>query len=123
MRRQIGPMDRLEVTLRLPPELHAAALRLAAGDDITLGRLVRDLLSREVSRRLNAGPPVRADERLVAPLRARLAPLLAAATGWDAAQAALGRAGDILREAGGGPALHDWPGDRRLCKASVLGFS
>jgi len=33
------------------------------------------------------------------------------------------RKGYVLRAAGGGLALHDWPGDRRLCKASELGFS
>src|SRR6056297_3298127 len=31
--------------------------------------------------------------------------------------------GYVLRAAGGGLALHDWPADRRICKASELGFS
>ena len=116
-------MDGIEIRIRLHPALHDAALDLCAEADITLGQLVRDLLSKEVSRRRNARPPVRADERLVAPLRARLAPPLAAARNWTQAQESLRHLGYELREAGGGLALHAWPSGQRLCKASELGFS
>ena len=109
--------------IRLHPELARAAEDLARARDITIGQLTRDLLSREISRTRNARPPVRADERLVAPLRARLAADLAAADGWADLDRRLRARGYVLRAAGGGLALHDWPDDRRICKASELGFS
>ncbi len=113
--------DRIEIML--PAELARSARSMASADDVTVGQLLRDLLAREISRRSRARPPVRADERLVAPLRARLAGDLAHARNWDDLQRRLTDKGYILREAGGGLALHDWPGDRRICKASELGFS
>jgi hypothetical protein len=116
-------MDGRRIEILLPAELAGAAQLLAREADITVGQLVRDLLAREVGRRARSRPPARADERLVAPLRARLAGDLAYAAGWDDLQARLRAKGYILREAGGGLALHDWPADRRLCKASELGFS
>lgn len=116
-------MDTIDMTIRLPEALHGEARRLALAQDITMGQLVRDLLAREVARRHRARPPVRADERLVAPLRARLAGDLAHASDWGDLQRRLRARGYVLRAAGGGLALHDWPGNRRLCKASDLGFS
>jgi len=113
-------MERIEIGLA--PELARRARHLAAQRDITVGQLLRDLLAREISR-ARAKPPVRADERLVAPLRARLAGDLATARGWDDLDARLRAKGYVLRAAGGGLALHDWPGDHRICKASELGFS
>src|SRR6056297_1938535 len=77
-----GGMTTRTLQIRLHPELARAAEDLARARDITIGQLTRDLLSREISRTRNARPPVRADERLVAPLRARLAADLAAADGW-----------------------------------------
>ena len=91
--------------------------------DMCLGQLMRDLLAKGVSRRLDARPRVRADEQLAAPLRARLAPDVAHGTGWDDIQSRLRQKGFILREAGGGLALHSFPSDQRVCKASELGFS
>lgn len=111
------------VEMKMHPEMLRAANRLARQRDVTVGQLVRDLLSREIGRANAAKPPVRADERLVAPLRARLAHDLAEAKGWDDLQARLQSKGFVLRAAGGGLALHEWPADRRLCKASELGFS
>jgi len=111
------------VTIKLGAPLRQAALRIAESRDISVGQLMRDLLAKEISRDLNAKPPVRVDERLVAPLRARLASDLAHAQNWDDLQTRLRQKGYILRIAGGGLALHDWPDDRRICKASELGFS
>jgi hypothetical protein len=88
-----------------------------------LGQLVRDALSREIARAGAAKPPVRADEQLLAPLRARLANDLAYSKSWSELDHRLKEKGYILRVAGGGLALHDWPVDRRICKASELGFS
>lgn len=113
--------NRIEILLQ--PELHTAAKSLAARRDITMGQLLRDLLAKEITRSRNARPPVRADERLLAPLRARLADDLAHATGWADLEHRLRNKGYALRAAGGGLALHDHPGGRRICKASELGFS
>lgn len=109
--------------ITLHPDLKRAAQAIADARDISLGQLIRDLLAREIARNSSARPPVRADERLVAPLRARLAPDFAHAPDWAALQSRLKRKGYCLRAAGGGLALHDWPGNRRVCKASELGFS
>ena len=113
-------LQRIEMKMQV--DMLRAASALARRRDITVGQLVRDLLAREITR-AHARPPIRADERLVAPLRARLAEDLAHATGWDDLQARLRAKGYVLRAAGGGLALQDWPGDRRICKASELGFS
>ena len=109
--------------MKLAPEMLRAAAALAREKDITLGQLIRDLLHRELLRHQNAKPPVRVDERLVAPLRARLAGDLAEATGWEDLDGRLRAKGYVLRAAGGGLALHRYPCDQRLCKASELGFS
>lgn len=116
-------MAQARIEILLHTEMDRAARRLAAERDITVGQLVRDLLAREISRARNAKPPVRADERLVAPLRARLAGDLATARDWDDLDRRLRAKGYVLRAAGGGLALHDWPAGRRICKASELGFS
>ena len=116
-------MDQTRITIAMSESLRIVAEEIAQDDDISLGQLIRDLLSKEISRRRNARPPVRADEQLVAPLRARLASDLAHATSWDDLQSRLRTKGFVLREAGGGLALHAWPSDQRVCKASDLGFS
>ena len=111
------------ITIVISESLRLMAEDLAREDDISLGQLIRDLLSKEISRRRNARPPVRADEQLVAPLRARLAYDLAHGSSWDDIQSRLRSKGFVLREAGGGLALHKFPTDQRICKASELGFS
>lgn len=109
--------------MKLHPEMLRAANGLAQARDITLGQMIRDLLSAEIRRDRTTRPPVRADERLIAPLRARLAYDLADATGWADLNTRLQAKGYVLRAAGGGLALHRWPDDTRICKASELGFS
>jgi hypothetical protein len=113
------------VTISLGKTLHAAARDLARMQDISFGQLLRDALAREIARaERGARPPVRADERLVAPLRARLAPILAGAPTWSVLLDRLRREeGVTLVEAGGGLAVLSYPGRQRLCKASELGFS
>ena len=111
------------VTFKLHPETIRAARELAGERDISVGQLIRDVLAREISKVRDARPSVRADERLVAPLRARLAGDLAYATGWDDLDTRLKEKGYVLRAAGGGLALHSWPENQRQCKASELGFS
>ena len=112
-----------QVSLKLPRDMLIVARDIAQDRDITVGQLVRNLLSSEISRHKNARPPNRADEQLLAPLRARLAPLFADATGWDELQSSLRATGYALHPAGGGLALHTHPDGTRICKASELGFS
>lgn len=116
-------MDQNRISFALTESLQLVAQEMAQEDDISLGQLIRNLLSKEISRRRNARPPVRADEQLIAPLRARLAIDLAYGQNWNDIQARLRQKGFILREAGGGLALHSYPADQRICKASELGFS
>lgn len=116
-------MDHDRVEIKLSSPLRQEARRLASDRDISVGQLIRDVLSREIARARNAKPPVRADERLVAPLRARLAPDLAEAQNWNDLHQRLQAQGYDLRVAGGGLALHELATSRRLCKASELGFS
>ena len=116
-------MSKEHCTILLGHSLRTAALDLAEKHDLSLGQLIRNALSREIARHANAKPPVRADEQLLAPLRARLAPDLAHARNWQDLGDRLKTKGYVLRVAGGGLALHDWPADRRICKASELGFS
>ena len=111
------------VTLKLPEKLLRDAARVACGDDVTIGHLVRQLLAKEVERRLNPKTPNRADEALVAALQALLARDMAEAEGWDDVSARLHHHGYELRPAGGGIALHKASCGTRVCKGSELGFS
>ena len=110
------------IQLRLPPEMIAALELIARAEDATIGGLIRDAVKRDLYRRSRAKTAQRADERLVAPLRALLADDLAYAMGWEDLQRRLARKGDRLQEVGGGLALHDLTG-QRLCKGSDLGYS
>ncbi len=114
-------MEKLEIQMHT--EMVRSLQNLAAGRDITLGQLLRNLATKEISRANNARPPVRADEQLIAPLRARLANDLAHSRDWEDLQTRLRSRGYELREAGGGLALHSFPNGFRQCKASELGFS
>lgn len=115
---------RLEtVTLKLPPRLLSEAGVVAAGQDVTIGHLVRQLLAREVQRRLHPKMSNRADESLVVALQALLACDMAEASGWDDLDRRLARHGYTLRPAGGGIALHKRSCGTLVCKGSELGFA
>lgn len=117
-------MDMHPVTFGLPEPLLRAAQELADARDISLGAVIRTALSAEV-RRANcpAKTPNRADKRLVDPLRALFAVDFGEARTWPELQSRLAAKGFILREAGGGLALHAFAGGQRLCKASELGHA
>lgn len=110
------------VTLRLPYNLLARASTVALNQDVTIGHLVRQLLSKEVDRQLNAKTHNRTDERLVAALEALLATQMALAEGWEDLALRLADEGYELRTAGGGLTMHKRPCGTRLCKASELGY-
>lgn len=115
-------MEHQTVTLKLPHTLLTRASAVAQRQDVTIGHLVRKLLSKEVDRQLNAKTSNRTDERLVAALQALLARQMALATDWTDLGVGLAKEGYELRPAGGGLTLHRRPCGTRLCKASELGF-
>ena len=88
----------MEKPLRLDPAVWTVLERIASDDDVSVGQIIRDAVNRDIRRRAEAKTPVRADERLVAPLRALLA----------------GDFGLILQSRDTGD---------RICKASELGYS
>ena len=117
-------MRHLEISLQIPEPLYLAACRLAAQRDVSVGQVVRAAVSDEIKRSSrNAKTPNRADEQLLAPLRALLAEDFGASRNWQDLQARLQHKGYQLREAGGGLALHSCPDGVRLCKASELGHA
>jgi len=110
------------VTIQLPDRLLRDAAEVASGQDVTIGHLVRQLLAKEVDRRLNPKTSNRADEGLVAALQALLARDMAEAQSWSDLAERLRRHGYELRRAGGGLVLYKSSCGTRACKASELGF-
>ena len=110
------------ITLHLSDVTLSALEAAAVEDDVTVGQILRDVIERDLRRRAQAKTPVRADERLVAPLRALLADDFAFAQGWADLASRLSRKGFLLVESGGGLLLRRSSGER-LCKASELGYS
>ncbi len=109
------------VLVKLPATTLEALNRIARQEDVSVGQIIRDALNRDFRRREKAKKPVRADERLVAPLRALLADDFAYAESWADLQSRLAGKGYSLREAGGGLCLHRLNGER-ICKGSELGY-
>jgi hypothetical protein len=116
-------MDNETVTLKLPQAM-VIALRLAASDaDLTPGHIIREAITRDLIRRQKAKTPVRADEALVAPLRALLADDFAYSQNWADLLQRLSAKGYTLAESGGGLVLQDCKTGTRLCKGSELGYA
>lgn len=113
----------MERSVTLHPATWAALEKIAIEEDVTVGQIIRDALDRDLRRRAQAKTPVRADERLVAPLRALLADDFAFARGWADLQARLAAKGYRLAESGGGLILQSHATAERICKASELGYS
>jgi hypothetical protein len=111
------------VTLKMPEALVRDASSVAAAQDVTIGHLVRQLLKKEVDRRLRAKTSNQTDERLIAALQALLVRDMAEACSWSDLAVRLRRHGYDLRPAGGGLTLHKTSCDTRVCKASELGFA
>jgi hypothetical protein len=113
----------MEKPVALHPSTWAALAQIAGAEDVTVGQIIRDAIARDLSRREKAKTPVRADERLVAPLRALLADDFAYARDWSDLQARLAGKGYRISEAGGGLILQDRASGARICKGSELGYS
>lgn len=110
------------VTLKLPRKLLSDAGCVASAQDVTIGHLVRQLLAKEVDRRLNPKSRRVTDEGLLAALQALLAKDMAEASDWDDLAQRLYFHGYELRPAGGGAVLHRRACGTRVCKGSELGF-
>lgn len=113
-----------QITLTLDEPLLRAARDVARAREITLQQLLKDSLKDELTRaHRRARSPVRADERMIAMLRARLAEDFAYAKDWFDLIDRLRDKGILLREAGGGLGLFGAGSGARICKASDVGFS
>ena len=108
----------MERIIDLAPATWAALDAIARHDGVAVAALLREAVDRDLYRRSRAKRAARPDERLVAPLRALLADDLAFAAGWGDLNRRLRRKGYALIESGGGVALVDAPGGRRVCKGS-----
>ena len=115
-------MDTETVTLKLPRAMAFALRQLAAETDVTPGHIIRDAITRDLIRRQKAKTPVRADETLVAPLRALLADDFAYSQNWADLLHRLAAKGRSLAESGGGLVLQDRATGARLCRESELGY-
>ncbi|MEO6300005.1 MAG: hypothetical protein ABIV25_15680 [Paracoccaceae bacterium] len=115
-------METKDITLRLSTVTLAALNMAATAEDVSIGQFVRDAITRDLLRREKAKTPVRADERLVAPLRALLADDFAFARDWNDLFARLRTKGFRLAESGGGLILLDHSTGERICKGSELGY-
>jgi hypothetical protein len=78
---QIACID--HVNVKLDPEILADMQRAAEEDDVSVGQLVRHAIIQELRRRRIAKTTVRADERLLGPLRALLADDFAYEKDWS----------------------------------------
>lgn len=110
------------VSFKLPKDMVARLERLAREDDVSVGQVIRIAVEREFHRRDTGRTPPRAEERLLGPIRARLTDDFVAAKDWRGLKQALMDKGYVLRESGGGLALHDAINGRFLCRTSEIGF-
>jgi len=110
------------LTLKLPQATLTALRRIAAEDDVSVGQVIRAAIARDLTHRRQAKTPVRAEERLVAPLRALLADDFAYAKTWGELQSRIAAKGYGLAESGGGLILFDRLSGVRMCKGSELGY-
>ncbi|GGD21789.1 ribbon-helix-helix protein, CopG family [Sinisalibacter lacisalsi] len=110
------------VSFKLPAEMMARLEGLARGDDVSVGQVIRWAIEREIRRRDALRTPPRVDQRMLAPVRARISEDFEAAQGWSDLRDRLIAKGYTLRESGGGLALHEVISGRFLCRTSEIGF-
>lgn len=115
-------MEHQTVTLKLPPKLLMDVSRVASGQDVTIGHLVRQLLKSEVDRRLGAEPTASEDEGLVMALRVLFNSEIALTQNWPELSLRLADHGYELRPSGTELTIHKRPCGRSLCQTSDIGF-
>lgn len=113
-------MQTHETILRLSDPMLRAACDLARARDLTVGQVIRDALASELRKARRR----RTLERSLTPRRkAQIARVIAESQSWDDLDQRLKAIGARFRPAGGGLALHSFPGGEKLCTASDLGES
>lgn len=112
-----------DVICPIDSQTYLALMRIANDEDSSIPAIMQEAIRRDLFRRTRAKKAVRPDERLIAPLRALLADDFAFAQDWSDLQSRLRVKGYTLREAGAGLALVHLSGNRRIAKASDLGYS
>jgi len=110
------------VTFKLPPDVVSRLETLARDEDVSVGQIIRLAVERDFHRRDGFKSHPRASERLLAPIRERVAADFRGAKGWGDLMTRLVDKGYSLREAGGGLAMHDAITGRFLCRTSEVGF-
>lgn len=112
-----------DVICPIDSQTYLALTHIALAENSNVPALIRDAIRRDLFRRTRAKKAVWTDERLIAPLRVLLAEDFAHAETWPDLQSRLRAKGYALREAGAGLALVRLPDNRRVAKASDLGYS
>lgn len=110
-----------KVTLKLPGDLLRNAARVASGDNVTVGHLVRVLLAREVSRRLDGATD--GGDTLLAAVKALLDRDCDAATGWEDLASRLQNHGYALRPSQADLTLYKLSCGSPICDLGALGHS
>lgn len=116
-------MNTQDITLPLPTHLIAVLRGLAGDRGVTLDRLMRAMLDREVMRLRSAQASQRMRTERFTRLRALLAPVIDSALGWGDLQARLALFGFELRPVGQTIALFDRETRERLCRGADLGIA
>ena len=116
-------METETIPLKLPRGMVLALRKIANGTDSSVGQIIRDAITRDLIRRQKSKTPIRADETLIAPLRALLADDFAYAQNWVDLIRRLGAKGYALAESGGGLILQEKATGARLCKGSEIGYA
>ncbi len=109
--------------MKLPLPTHSALAALAAEQEVSVGRIIRVAIDREIRRRAKTRMPTKADERLVAKLQKRVMDEFASSENWQTLQYRLSEKGYGLRHPGGGLVLTDHAMGNQLCKTLELGYS
>jgi Ribbon-helix-helix protein, copG family len=110
------------VTFKLPRDVVARLEQIARDEDVSVGQIVRLAVERDFHRRDGFKSHARSPERLLTPIRERVRQDFLGAGSWGDLKTRLIDKGYILREAGGGLALHDAITGRFLCRTSEIGF-
>ena len=107
------PRDRA-VTIRIPEELLASAIRAARVEEMTAGEFIRAALAGRLAEPAGRGDPVSV-------IRRALRRQFSEANDWLDLQRRLRAEGFVLREVGGELWLFTWPVERRLVRLERVG--
>lgn len=110
------------VTFKLPKDVVSRLEQVARDEDVSVGQIIRLALERDFHRRESFKSRPRVEERLLAPIRSLLSDAFIQSKDWSTLKQKLVDKGYVLRESGGGLALHDGINGRFICRTSEIGF-